>query len=165
MSVRRIVTYPDPALRTPCSEIDAFDDDLRLLATDLLDTMHAAPGVGITGPHIGILKRITVIRLSKDEPVRVYVNPVIVEASTTMQRHAEGSVSMPGISEEIERPDHVRIRYRTLDGSEMTGEASGFLATCLQHEIDQLDGVFWLQRLSRLKRERAIRRWEKLRRA
>lgn len=165
MSVRSIVFYPDPALRTPCSEIEAFDDDLRLLAADLLDTMDAAPGVGITGPHIGILKRITVIRLSREEPVRVYVNPVIVEASTEMQRHAEGSVSMPGVSEEIERPDRVRIRYRTLDGSQATEDASGFLATCLQHEIDQLDGIFWLQRLSRLKRERAIRRWEKLRRA
>ncbi len=163
MSIRPIIQYPDAALRTPCGPVTSFDDALRQLADDLLDTMRAAPGVGITGPHIGVLQRITVIELSPEDGVRVYVNPVVEEASATLQRFTEGSVSMQGVTEEVERPDLVRIRYQTLSGEVRTEEASGFLATCLQHEIDQLDGVFWLQRLSRLKRERAIKKWQKLR--
>lgn len=165
MTVRPIVKYPDAALRTPCTTVDAFDEELRQLADDLLDTMRAAPGVGITGPHIGVLKRITVIELSPEDGVRIYVNPVVEEATDTLQRHTEGSVSMPGVTEEVERPAVVKIRYQTLTGEEKTDEATGFLATCLQHEIDQLDGIFWLQRLSRLKRERAVKRWQKLQRS
>ncbi|TYR34950.1 peptide deformylase [Mesorhizobium microcysteis] len=164
MAIRPIVRYPDNALRTVCAPIVRFDDDLRALADDLLETMRAAPGVGITGPHIGELGSIAVIQLAGDDRVRVYVNPVIEEFSSETQRHVEGSVSMPGITDEIERPAHIRVRYQTLDGTQAVENASGFLATCIQHEVDQLGGIFWLQRLSRLKRERAIRRWEKLRR-
>lgn len=164
MTVRPIVPYPDPALRTACAPVEMFDEALRQLADDLLETMRAAPGVGITGPHVGALRRITVIELSKEDGVRIYVNPVIEDASTTLQRHTEGSVSMPGVTDEVERPSQIRFRYQTLDGSHETAEAEGFLATCIQHEIDQLDGIFWLQRLSRLKRDRAIKRWEKMRR-
>ena len=163
MAVRPIVSYPDIALRTPCAEVTQFDAGLRALADDLLDTMRAAPGVGITGPHVGVLQRITVLELTPGD-VRIYVNPAVEYASDETQRHTEGSVSMPGVTEEVERPARIRIRYRALDGNAMTEEADGFLATCLQHEIDQLDGVFWLQRLSRLKRERAVKRWEKARR-
>lgn len=163
MTVRPIVQYPDIALRTPCTRVESFGDELRTLADDLLHTMRAAPGVGITAPHIGILQRIIVIELSPDDGVRIYVNPVVEEASATLQRHTEGSVSMQGVTEEVERPDRVRVRYQTLTGEMATEEAGGFLATCLQHEIDQLDGIFWLQRLSRLRRERAIRKWQKLR--
>ncbi|MBI1621443.1 peptide deformylase [Aquamicrobium zhengzhouense] len=162
MTVRPIVKFPDIALRTPAAPVETFDNELRQLADDLLETMRAAPGVGITGPHIGVLKRITVIELSPEDGVRIYVNPVIEETSQTLQRHTEGSVSMPGVTEEIERPDRITLRYQTITGEEQREEATGFLATCLQHEVDQLDGVFWLQRLSRLKRDRAIKKWQKL---
>ena len=165
MTARPIVTYPDAALRTPCEPVSAFDDALKALADDLLDTMRAAPGVGITGPHIGVLQRVTVIELSREDGVRIYVNPVIEETFEELQTHTEGSVSMPGVTEEVSRPAHIRFSYQTLDGETRTEEASGFLATCVQHEIDQLDGIFWLQRLSRLKRERAIKRWDKMRRS
>ncbi|MEO3389292.1 peptide deformylase [Mesorhizobium sp. CAU 1741] len=165
MTVRAIVRFPDPALRTPCEPVAAFDASLRSLADDLLDTMRAAPGVGITGPHIGILQRVTVIELSRDDGARIYVNPVILSASADMHRYTEGSVSMPGVTEDIERPARIRFRYQTLEGEMREDDATGFLATCIQHEVDQLDGIFWLQRLSRLKRERAIRRWEKMQRA
>lgn len=164
MTIRPIVQYPDPILKTPCALVEMFDDTLRLLADDLLETMRAAPGVGITGPHIGALRRITVIELSPQDGVRIYVNPQILEASSTLQKHTEGSVSMPGVTEEVERPARIRFRYQSLDGKEHIVEADGFLATCIQHEIDQLDGIFWLQRLSRLKRDRATKRWEKMRR-
>jgi peptide deformylase len=165
MSVRQIVTYPDPALRMPCEPVTTFDAALRALADDLLDTMRAAPGVGITGPHVGILKRVVVIELSPEDGVRIYVNPAIEETSSGMQSHTEGSVSMPGVTEVVERPENIRFSYMTLEGESRTEEASGFLATCIQHEIDQLDGIFWLQRLSRLKRERAVKRWDKMRRS
>ncbi len=163
MTIRKIVRYPDASLRTPCEPVETFDAGLQSLAGDLLETMRAAPGVGITGPHIGVLQRVVVIGLPGDA-VRTYVNPLVLDASDEVQRHTEGSVSMPGVTEEVERPAHIRFRYQTIEGELREEDADGFLATCIQHEIDQLDGIFWLQRLSRLKRDRAIRRWEKLRR-
>ena len=138
-----------------------FDESLRSLSTHLLDTMRAAPGVGITAAHIGVLLRIFVIELSPDEGVRIFVNPEILEASKDSVRHTEGSVSMPGATEEVERPHKIRVRYQDLDGAFHEEESQDFMAVCIQHEIDQLDGIFWLQRLSRLKRERLIRKWEK----
>ncbi|TGQ53579.1 peptide deformylase, partial [Mesorhizobium sp. M1C.F.Ca.ET.212.01.1.1] len=107
---------------------------------------------GITGPHIGILKRLVVIQVPPATNPSVYANPSIVEASSQMMRHTEGSVSMPGVTEEIERHARVRIRYQDLEGKEHFEDAEGLLAVCHQHEIDQLDGVFWIHRLSRLKR-------------
>jgi peptide deformylase len=162
MAVRSIVRFPDPRLRTVAEPVSVFDQDLRRLATDLSDTMHAAPGIGITAPHIGIVKRLVVIELSPAAGLRTYVNPAILWASAEMIRHTEGSVSMPGVTEDIERHARVRISYQDLDGAEQIEEADSLLAVCHQHEIDQLDGIFWIQRLSRLKRDRLIKRYEKL---
>jgi peptide deformylase len=161
VSVRPIVKYPDARLRSVAAPVTTFDDDLRLLAADLLDTIRAAPGVGITAPHIGVALRIVVLELTRGAP-RTYVNPEILRVSAETIRHVEGSVSMPGVTEEIERAAKVRIGYRDLDGTEQVEEAEGFPAVCHQHEIDQLDGIFWIQRLSRLKRERLIKRYEKI---
>ena len=123
--------------------------------------MRAAPGIGITAPHVGIMLRVVAIELPGGGEPRLYVNPEIVAASAESARHVEGSVSMPGIAEEVERPARVSIRYRDIDGVTETEDADGLLAVCLQHEIDQLDGVFWTQRLSRLRRERALKRHAK----
>lgn len=138
-----------------------FGPGLAALAQDLLDTMRAAPGIGITAPHLGILERLTVIELPDEKRVRIYVNPRIVWSSQDKREHVEGSVSMPGTTETVERPARVRIAFQTLEGTEETEEADGLLAVCLQHEIDQLDGIFWIQRLSRLKHERVIKRFQK----
>jgi peptide deformylase len=137
---------------------------LHGLAQDLIDTVVAAPAIGLAACHIGVLQRLVAIRLADDALMRLYVNPEITWTSpeTTVER--EGSVSMPGITEEVERPARIGLKWRTLAGEAKEGEAEGFLAVVLQHEIDQLDGIFWLDRLSRLKRERAIRRYEKTRR-
>lgn len=162
MAVRQIVRFPDARLRMVAAPVEAFDDDLRQLAADLLDTMRAAPGIGITGPHVGVLRRVVVLQLADDEEPRVYINPSIVWASGEKMRHAEGSVSMPGVTEEIERPRSVHLAYRDIDGNPHVEEAEGLRATCHQHEIDQLDGIFWLQRLSQVKRERAVRKFRKL---
>lgn len=161
MSIRPIVRFPDQRLRLVASPVTAFDEALTSLAQDLLDTMRAAPGVGITAPHLGIPIRLVVLELSAGD-TRTYVNPRIDWASSEKIRHIEGSVSMPGVTEEVERHARVRITYQDPSGAERTEEAEGLLAVCHQHEIDQLDGIFWINRLSRLKRERVIKRYEKL---
>lgn len=162
MTVRTIVSYPDARLRLPTEPVVDFDDELGALVTDLVDTMRAAPGIGITAPHIGCALRVVVIELAAADGVRIYVNPEIVQASQEMIQHEEGSISMPGVTEEVERHAKLSVRYRDQDGSERSEDAEGLLAICLQHEIDQLDGMFWIHRLSRLKRERLIKRYEKL---
>lgn len=162
--IRPLVRFPDPRLRMVAETVEAFDDNLRALATDLLDTLRAAPGIGITAPHIGVLRRLVVLELSAGD-VRTYVNPEIVWASAEMISHQEGSVSMPGVVDEVERHARVRVSYRDLDGQQRTEEADGLRSVCHQHEIDQLNGMFWIQRLSRLKRDRLIKRYEKLQRA
>jgi peptide deformylase len=123
--------------------------------------MRAAPGIGVTAPHIGVLLRLVVIELSAAAGVRVYVNPRIELSSTDLVRHEEGSVSMPGVTETIERPARVKVRFQDLGGAAREEEADGLLAICLQHEIDQLDGIFWIQRLSKLKRDRLVARFKK----
>jgi peptide deformylase len=164
LTIRPIVRFPDPRLRMPAELVSSFDQALASLAADLLDTMRAAPGIGITAPHIGILKRLVVLELPGGVGVGTYVNPRIVCASSEMIRHVEGSVSMPGITDEVERHARVRVQYQDLGGTERSEDADGLLAVCHQHEIDQLDGIFWIQKLSRLKRERLVKRYEKLHR-
>lgn len=162
MPIRPIVHYPDPRLELPAQPVTMFDGALRELARELLETMHAAPGIGITAPHIGVSLRIVVLDLDPIDGGRTYVNPEIVWASPEMIQHQEGSVSMPGVHDDVTRHARVRINYRDLHGNLQTEESDGLRAVCHQHEIDQLNGVFWLQRLSRLKRERLIKRFEKL---
>ena len=161
MPIRPIIRYPDPRLALPAQPVTAFDGALRELAGDLLETMHAAPGIGITAPHIGVSLRVVVLDLDPIVGARTYVNPEIVWASPETILHQEGSVSMPGINDDIKRHRRVRIGYHDLDGQLQTEESEGLRAVCHQHEIDQLNGMFWIQRLSRLKRERLIKRFEK----
>src|SRR5215469_11446024 len=116
MSARTIVTFPDSRLREVAAPVTIFDDALRALAADLVDTMREAGGIGITAPHIGIATRMVVLELSPAEGPAIYVNPRILWASEERIRHAEGSVSMPGVSTEIERPARVRLRYQDLSG-------------------------------------------------
>jgi len=172
MAIRNIVLYPDARLRQAAAPITVFDESVRVLAQDLFDTMCSVSGVGITGPHIGALQRIVILSLPpSDDPAaestewQVYLNPEIIESSSdeTIQ-HEEGSISMPGIVEKLVRPAKVRVRYQDLDGQEKIEEAEGFRAVCHQHEIDQLNGMFWIDRLSKLKRERVITRFAKLQR-
>ena len=162
MTIRSIVRYPDPRLALPAQPVTVFDAALRELSDDLLETMHAAPGIGITAPHIGVSQRVVVLDLDPVNGARAYVNPEIVWASPEMILHQEGSVSMPGVNEDIERHARVQISFRDLDGNWQTEESQGLRAVCHQHEIDQLNGLFWIQRLSRLKRDRLIKRFEKV---
>ena len=169
MPIRPIIRYPDPRLALPAQPVTVFDGALRDLAGDLLETMHAAPGIGITAPHIGITAphigialRVVVLDLDAIEGARTYVNPEIIWASPEMILHREGSVSMPGVNDEVERHARVRIGYRDVRGKAQSEESEGLRAVCHQHEIDQLNGLFWIQRLSRLKRERLVKRFAKV---
>ena len=162
MAARAILRYPDPRLSIPAAEVAAFDDGLSALADDLLAAMRAAPGIGITASHVGAPLRLVVIELAAADEVRVYVNPRIIWSSPELAAHEEGSVSMPSVIEKIERPARVRVRFQDLKGANHEEEAHGLLAVCLQHEIDQLDGIFWIRRLSKLKRDRIIARFRKL---
>ena len=164
MTIRPIIRFPDLRLRQKAEDVVTFDDGLRSLAHDLAETMRAAPGIGITAPHIGVFTRLVVIQLETDASPHFHVNPQIVWASPEKTRHIEGSVSMPGVTDEIERHARVRVVYRDLDGMEREEEAEGLMAVCHQHEIDQLDGIFWIDRLSKLKRDRLIKKFEKLQR-
>jgi peptide deformylase len=162
MTIRPIVRYPDPRLALPAQPVTVFDGRLGDLARDLLETMHAAPGIGITAPHIGISLRVVVLDLDAIDGARTYVNPEIIWASPEMIMQREGSVSMPGVHDEIRRHARIRISFRDVDGNLQTEESQGLRAVCHQHEIDQLNGLFWIQRLSRLKRERLIKRFGKM---
>jgi len=162
MTIRPIVRYPDRRLAIPARPVTEFDDALRELAADLLETMRAAPGIGITAPHIGVPLRVVVLELDASGGAQTYVNPQIEWVSPEMILHREGSVSMPGVNDEVQRHARVRIRYQDLDGNMQTEESDGLRAVCHQHEIDQLDGMFWIQRLSRLKRERLVKKYEKM---
>ena len=162
MPLRPILRYPDPRLSLAAAPVTSFDDALRELAQDLLETLHAAPGIGITAPHVGVSLRVVVLDLDAVAGARTYVNPAIEWASPEMILHQEGSVSMPGVNDDIQRHARIRISYLDLDGRSQTEESDGLRAVCHQHEIDQLNGMFWLQRLSRLKRDRLIKRFDKL---
>jgi peptide deformylase len=162
MPIRTILRYPDPRLALPAQPVTVFDGALRELARDLLETMHAAPGIGITAPHVGVSLRVVVLDLDPVNGARTYVNPEITWVSPEMIMHQEGSVSMPGVNEDVERHARIRISYRDVDGEANTEESQGLRAVCHQHEIDQLNGMFWIRRLSRLKRERLVKRFERL---
>jgi peptide deformylase len=162
MAQLSLLKYPDPRLRTIAEPVVAFDDGLAALAADLVAAVAAAPAIGLAASHIGVFRRVIAVRPSEAEAVRVYVNPVIGWASAETTTNEEGSVAMPGVSAEIVRPRAVRVVYSNLDGAACVEEAEGFHAAVLQHEIDQLDGVFWIERLSRLKKDRVIKRYQKL---
>jgi peptide deformylase len=160
MTIRPIVRYPDPRLALPAAPVTVFDDALHILADDLRDTMHAAPGIGITAPHIGVSLRVVVLDLG--DGAKTYINPELIWTSPDMIMHQEGSVSMPGVNDDIQRHARIRISYQDLDGATHEEESDDLRAVCHQHEIDQLNGLFWIQRLSRIKRERIIKRFDKL---
>jgi peptide deformylase len=161
MPVRPILRWPDPRLSQPATAVTVFDDALRSVVADLVDTLRSTSGLGIAGPHIGAMARVVVLELEKGQ-VQTYVNPAVEALGAATTRNMEGSISMPGLLDEVERPDPVTITYQTVTGEARRETASGFAAACLQHEIDQLDGMFWLYRLSRLKRDRLIRKFEKM---
>ena len=154
MAIKKILTEPDPFLRQKSSEVDKVDDEIRKLMDDMLDTMYEAPGIGLAAIQIGIPKRIIVIDLSKEEKKPLYfVNPKIILKSKQNSTYEEGCLSVPGQFAEIDRPDKCHISYLGYDGKKQDLKAEGLLATCIQHEMDHLEGILFIDYLSILKKK------------
>ena len=171
MAIRQIVEVPDPRLRQISLPVEDVTDEIRELVSDMFETMYAAPGIGLAAIQVGVPKRVLVIDLQEPEeeggePVRdphVFINPEILEHSDQDVPYTEGCLSVPDQFAEVDRPDRIRARWLDLDGKVREEEIEGLLATCLQHEMDHLNGVLFIDHLSRLKRDMILKRLTKLR--
>ncbi len=164
MSIRPLVIIPDSKLRLNSEPIKEITDEVRRLADDMLETMYDAPGVGLAAIQIGVPLRMVTMDVSKSEEERqplVLINPEILWASEEKRVYEEGCLSIPEYYEEVERPDRVRFRYMNLDGETVEQDADGLMATCVQHEIDHLNGVLFIDHLSKLKRDRVTTKFKK----
>jgi peptide deformylase len=164
MALRDILILPDKRLRTVSEPVKAIDAETRKLVADMFETMYDAPGIGLAAIQVGVPRRVVTMDLAKkDEPKKpqVFINPELVWSSEEKQAREEGCLSIPEIYEEVERPAQVRVKYLDLDGREQEVEANGILATCLQHEIDHLNGVLFIDHISRLKRNLITKKFTK----
>jgi len=165
MAKLQIITLPDPLLRKASTPVERIDEELRALADDMLETMYAAPGVGLAAVQVGVPRRLVVLDTAKgDEPPRplVLINPEIVTLGTELRQHEEGCLSIPDVRIDIERPASATVRYLDREGRPQEIVAEGLLATAVQHEIDHLNGKLIIDFLSRLKRDIIIRKFKKL---
>lgn len=188
MAIREIIEVPDPRLKQVSSPVEKFDEELKTLVADMFETMYEAPGIGLAAIQLGVPQRVLVIDLQPDDPdaepevchahggehhthqpvirePQIFINPEILDPSEETSIYSEGCLSVPEIYAEIERPSRIRARWQDLDGKHHEAEMDGLMATCLQHEIDHLEGVVFLDHLSRLKRQMIVKKLEKQRRA
>ena len=164
MAIREIITVPNPLLKQISKPVDKVDDALRALMDDMLETMYAAPGIGLAAIQIGEPVRVIVMDLAREgeEPApRHFVNPEVVWASEETAPYEEGCLSVPEIYDEVERPARVKIKYLNYKGEEIVEDCEGLYAVCIQHEMDHLNGVLFIDHLSRLKRDRAVAKVKK----
>lgn len=170
MAILDIVFFPDPVLQKVCEPVDEVDDSIRQLVDDMVETMYDAPGIGLAAPQVGVTKRITVIDIQRSDEegeevpeseLHVFINPEIIERDGQITWE-EGCLSIPGIYEKVKRSERVVVRALDRDGEPFEIEAEELLAVALQHEIDHLDGVLFLEHLSHLKRRLAIKKYKKL---
>jgi len=164
MAIRPILTVPDPVLKQVSKRVDAVTDETRALMDDMLETMYAAPGIGLAAVQIGVPLRVIVMDLAKEgeEPApRYFVNPELLEFDGEKQPYEEGCLSVPDYFDEVERPKRVRLRYLNYTGEQLEEWAEGMYAVCIQHEMDHLEGTLFIDHLSRLKRAYAISKVKK----
>ena len=164
MTIRPILTAPDPRLKAVSTDVETVDSAIRALIDDMTDSMYAADGIGLAAVQIGVPSRVLVIDLDQKEGRRnpvAYINPKILWASEEMATFEEGCLSVPEIWDDVERPARIKAEYLDENGQKQILEADGLLATCLQHEMDHLNGVLFIDHLSRLKRSMAIRKLTK----
>ena len=165
MSIKPIILLPNTVLRKQSEPVERFDDELQKLAADMTDTMYYAPGIGLAAVQIGVLRRLLVIDVSKDEDNKnpqVFINPEVVDESDERGMYDEGCLSIPDYYAEVERPASIKVNYLDLSGKAQTIQADGLMATCLQHEIDHLNGVLFIDYLSKLKKNMVIKKFTKL---
>lgn len=187
MAIREILEVPDSRLKVVSEPVTKFDDELKTLVEDMFETMYDAPGIGLAAIQVGVPLRVLVIDLQPEDPdadpvpcdhdghhhhhqptrkePRVFINPEILDPSDEHSIYQEGCLSVPDIYAEVERPARIRARWQDLDGKQQEETIEGLLATCLQHEMDHLEGILFIDHLSRLKRQMALKKLEKLRKA
>ena len=192
MAIREILEVPDPRLKTVSVPVEPheFNEELRTLVDDMFETMYDAPGIGLAAIQVGVPKRVLVIDLQPDDPdaepeecdhdhgdgkahthqptkkePRVFINPVILNPAEELHTYNEGCLSLPEIFADVDRPKTCTVRYQDLDGNEHTEDMDGLMATCIQHEMDHLEGIVFVDHLSRLKRQMALRKLKKMRAA
>jgi len=159
--LRKILTEPDPILRKKCEPLEKVDSETKKLMDDMLETMYAAPGIGLAAIQVGILKRLVVIDISKDEEKKkplFLINPQIIHQSKKTSVYEEGCLSLPGQFAEIERPAECTIKYIDYNGKKKDLKSDGLLATCIQHEVDHLNGILFIDYLSKLKKDMIIKK-------
>jgi len=164
MALRPILILPDPQLRLVSEPVHTIDGEIHRLIDDMFDTMYDAPGIGLAAIQIGVPKRVVTIDVAKkDEPraPQVFINPEIIGKSDELSVYEEGCLSIPDIHEDVERPASIRVRYLDRDGKQHEIEADDLLATCLQHEIDHLNGVLFIDHISKLKRDYILKKFIK----
>jgi peptide deformylase len=165
MALRKILLIPDPQLRQISAPVASIDKDTLQLSDDMLETMYDAPGIGLAAVQIGVMKRMMVIDIAKKDetpsPI-VFINPEITWASEEKSVYEEGCLSIPEFYEEVERPEKVRVRFTTTKGVVEEIDADGILATCVQHEMDHLDGKLFIDYISKLKRDRVMKKFAKI---
>ncbi|MGU3496682.1 peptide deformylase [Xanthobacteraceae bacterium A53D] len=164
MAIRPILIIPEPQLRQISEPIAKIDKEIERLAADMLETMYDAPGIGLAGIQIGVKKRIVTLDIAREDAPKapmVLINPHIVASSEELSVYNEGCLSIPEYYEEVERPAQIKVRYQDLKGQTQEIDADGLLATCIQHEVDHLNGVLFIDHLSRLKRDRVIKKFTK----
>lgn len=189
MAIREILEVPDPRLKVVSTPVEPheFNADLRTLVEDMFETMYDAPGIGLAAIQVGVPKRVLVIDLQPDDPdappvecshdghkhthpatkkePRVFINPVILDPAAELSTYQEGCLSVPEIYADVDRPETCTVRYQDLDGNTHAEALDGLMATCLQHEMDHLEGILFIDHLSRLKRAMVLKKLEKIRRA
>jgi peptide deformylase len=188
MAIREILEVPDPRLKIVSAPVETFDDALRTLVADMFETMYDANGIGLAAIQVGVPQRVLVIDLQPEDPdaepeectahgghrhthqptknePRVFVNPVILDPAAELNTYQEGCLSVPDIYADVDRPKTCRVRWQDLEGQVHEEEMDGMLATCIQHEMDHLEGILFIDHLSRLKRTMALKKLEKLRKA
>ncbi len=164
MALREIIKLPDKRLRLKSEPVKRIDASVRKLIDDLFETMYEAPGIGLAAIQIAVPKRVVTMDLSKkedDHKPQVFINPEVIWTSDETSKYEEGCLSIPEFYEEVERPAQVKVKYLDIDGNEQEIEASGLMATCLQHEIDHTNGVLFIDYISKLKRDRIVKKFTK----
>jgi len=187
MAIREIIEVPDPRLKTVSTRVETFDAELKALVSDMFETMYAANGIGLAAIQVGVPLRVLVIDLQPEDPdaepevcnhgghehthhatkrePRVFVNPEILDPAEELNTYQEGCLSVPDIYADVDRPKACRVRWQDVEGNLHEEEMEGLMATCIQHEMDHLEGVLFIDHLSRLKRNMALKKLEKLRKA
>ena len=167
MAIRKILTEPDPFLRQKSTDVEKVDNNIRKLMDDMLETMYDAPGIGLAAIQIGVPKRVIVIDLSRDEKKTpmYFVNPKIIVKSEINSTYEEGCLSVPGQFAEVDRPDKCHISYLDYNGQKQELKAEGVLATCIQHEMDYLEGILFIDYLSKLKKNFIVKKLSKQKKA